>query len=239
MLEILYDDEDLVAVNKPSGLLVHRSEIAKEATEFALQMLRDQIGQEVFPVHRLDRPTSGVLLFAKKREALSRISGLFEQGWVKKTYRAVVRGFVSEDAWIDYSLAKESDFRGRKSKGKKQKAITKLRVIDRTELDFSVGNYAKARFSLVELRPQTGRKHQLRRHMAHIRHPILGDTRHGDGKQNQLARAKLSVHRLMLHATELSFFDEIRGVRVEIQAPLSEDFRLVLKGMNFRFGRGG
>ncbi len=207
MLKILYLDQDVVVVHKPSGLLVHRSAIDRHETRFLLQMLRDQIGQHVYPVHRLDKPTSGLMVLALHKQAATRLTSSFTERQTKKSYLAVVRGYVNDQV-IDYPLKelhdKMTDHLADKDKSA-QDAVTQLKLIDTVEVPEPVGRYASARFSLVKLFPRTGRKHQLRRHMAHIRHPILGDTTHGDGKQNKFARSYLNLNRLALIADELSF----------------------------------
>ncbi|MBU2917706.1 tRNA pseudouridine(65) synthase TruC [Psychrosphaera sp. F3M07] len=232
-LTILYQDEYLVAIDKPSGLLVHRSEIDKRETLFAMQLTRDLIGQHVYPVHRLDRPTSGVLLFALSSEVARKMSELFIAGLVSKTYLAVIRGTCPEQLHIDYALKeildKKSDKKANKDK-EPQSAQTSLRRLAQVELPFPSGRYAQTRYSLVELTPHTGRKHQLRRHMAHIRHPIIGDTNHGDGKQNKAAKEHLGLDRLALVAKNLSFphpiSNEIINISADIDPTLTHLFNL-------------
>ena len=231
-LKVLYQDEHLVAIDKPSGLLVHRSEIDKRETLFAIQLTRDQIGQRVYPIHRLDRPTSGVLLFALSSEVARLMSEQLQAGGVKKQYMAVVRGYTPEALEIDYELKeildKKSDKLAKKDKPP-QSAQTLLKRLATAELPFATGRYEKSRYSLVELTPVTGRKHQLRRHMAHIRHPIIGDTNHGDGKQNASARTHLNLDRLALVAKSLSFLHPVTQEQVCIQASLDEPIRQLFK----------
>ncbi len=206
-LEILYQDQWLVVVNKPSGLLVHRSMIDRHETEFALQTVRDQIGQRVYPVHRLDKPTSGVLLFALDSDTARQLGVIFTQRETVKQYLAVVRGYSDPEGIIDYALKEQldkiADAQAKKDKPA-QSAVTHYRQLQTVELPLAVGRYATARYSLLELTPETGRKHQLRRHMKHIYHPIIGDTTHGDGKHNSLYREQFDCHRLLLHAQSLS-----------------------------------
>lgn len=222
-LEVLYQDEHLVAINKPSGLLVHRSEIDKRETLFALQLTRDLIGQRVFPIHRLDRPTSGVLVFALSSEVARKMSEQLQSHAVTKTYLAMVRGYAPECIKIDYALKeildKLSDKDANKDK-EPQQAVSYLTRLATTELPFASGRYEQSRYSLVELKPKTGRKHQLRRHMAHIRHPIIGDTNHGDGKQNKAALENLNLDRLGLHAKSIEFSHPITAKTILIEAKL-------------------
>jgi tRNA pseudouridine65 synthase len=222
-LTILYQDEYLVAIDKPSGLLVHRSEIDKRETLFAMQLTRDLVGQHVYPVHRLDRPTSGVLLFALSSEVARKMSELFIAGFVSKTYLAVVRGVTPDQLHIDYALKeildKKSDKKANKDKEPQSAQTSLVRLAD-IELPFPSGRYPQTRYSLVELTPHTGRKHQLRRHMAHIRHPIIGDTNHGDGKKNKAAKEHLGLDRLALVAKELSFPHPISNEKITITAEI-------------------
>ena len=232
MVEIIYQDGDFVAINKPSGLLVHRSAIDKHETRFALQLVRDALGQRVYPVHRLDKPTSGVLLFALNQKTAQAMMPVFADNRVNKTYLAVVRGYTAETGVIDYPLKEEQDKMTDKladADKPAQDAITEYRRLATVELPFAVGRYQTARYSLLEVTPKTGRKHQIRRHMKHIFHPIVGDTTHGDGKQNQFFREHFHVHRLLLHARELRFVHPLSGEEVVIRAELDGDFQRVWK----------
>jgi len=229
MLEILFQDQHLVAINKPSGLLVHRSLIDSRETRFAIQLTRDQIGQRVYPVHRLDKPTSGVLLFALNSETARILTAQFTAREVKKKYLAIVRGYAPDADNIDYALKeKHDDIADADADHDKaaQTAITHYRCLQRTELPYPVGRYQTARYSLIELTPQTGRRHQLRRHMKHIFHPIVGDTTHGDGKQNQFFRSHFDSHRLLLHARSLELIHPHQQTPLAIHAPLPADFNL-------------
>ncbi len=220
LLEILYEDEHLIAVNKPHGLLVHRTKIAKEATAFALQLLRDQIGQMVYPCHRLDRKTAGVLLFAKDSAYNKIMQQLFREQKVKKAYKAIVRGYIEQEGKIDYAL---------KVDDKIQEAITHYKCLEQFELELPqsagqpFGKYKTARYSLVELRPETGRFHQLRKHTAHIFHPILGDRPHGCNKQNRFWKHFYQLDEMMLHAESLSF-QLPNGKSIHIKADYSPAF---------------
>ena len=232
MLEILYQDEHLVAINKPAGLLVHRSWIDRHETQFALQMVRDQIGQRVYPFHRLDKPTSGILLFGLNPDIARLMTVAFTHHHTKKHYLAVVRGYTPPQAVIDYPLKEQLDkIADRQADQQKaaQTALTEYQRVATVELPHPVGRYPSARYSVVELTPTTGRKHQLRRHMKHIFHPIVGDTTHGDGKHNQLFRQVLDCHRLLLHAVKLNFNHPLSGKALSIEAPLDETFSRIIK----------
>lgn len=231
MLEILYQDAYFVAVNKPAGMLVHRSWLDRHETQFVMQTLRDQIGQYVFPIHRLDRPTSGVLLFALNSEMANLLCLQFEEKTVEKSYLAVVRGYLTGSAQIDYPLKiqldKIADKFAQEDK-EPQSAVTNYTGLQTVEMPWAIGKYQTARYSLVRLMPQTGRKHQLRRHMKHIFHPILGDTQYGDLHQNRGLSEKTGVSRLMLHAETLSFDHPITQERIEILAGLDDQWKKLI-----------
>ena len=221
MLEVIYQDEYLVAINKPSGLLVHRSPIDKHETRFAIQLTRDQIGQKVYPVHRLDKPTSGVLVFALSSEVARKLTEQFTHSWIAKHYLAVVRGHCAPSGIIDYPLQEQLDRIADAlvdPNKPAQEAVTHYYTLAQTELPLAVGRYAAARYSLMALHPKTGRKHQLRRHMKHIFHPIIGDTTHGDGKHNQLFRQVFNCPRLLLHAVCLVLTHPMTGLPLTLRA---------------------
>lgn len=235
-LEILYQDDHYVAVNKPSGMLVHRTSLARFETEFAMQILRDQIGQLVYPVHRLDRPTSGVLIFALSTEAATLLSNEFSEKRVEKKYMAVVRGRVRANCTVDHPLKEEldpiADKMARTDKPA-QEAVTDFEALATVELPLRVDRYPTSRYSLVRAVPRTGRKHQIRRHLKHLNHPIIGDVNHGVGKHNRLFREHFQNQRLLLACTEVSFVHPVSGAAVVIHAPLSEDYRLVLQKLGW------
>ncbi|MDD9338375.1 MAG: tRNA pseudouridine(65) synthase TruC [Providencia heimbachae] len=221
MLEIIYHDEHIIAINKPAGMLVHRSWLDSKETVFVMQTLRDQIGQYVFPVHRLDRPTSGVLLFALSSEVARLLSEQFEHHHIEKKYHAIVRGYVTEAQTIDYPLLEELDKIADKRATREpvlQECVTHCEPIAVVECPVAIGRYETARFSLLELKPETGRKHQLRRHMSHIRHPIIGDSKHGDLRQNRGVTEHFAVSRLMLHASELILSHPITKEKISLVA---------------------
>ncbi|CAM3023370.1 tRNA pseudouridine(65) synthase TruC [Vibrio rarus] len=225
MLEIIFQDEYIVAVNKPAGMLVHRSWLDKHETQFVMQTLRDQIGQHVFPLHRLDRPTSGVLVFALSSEVASQMMPMFAEHQMQKTYHAIVRGWIEEGDRLDYALKVEYDKIADKFANKEkeaQQAITDYKPLAKVEVPYSTGRFATSRYCLMELQPLTGRKHQLRRHMKHLRHPIVGDTTHGDGKHNRLFKENLASDRLLLHASTLEFEHPFTGVHLVLQARFDE-----------------
>ncbi|GME39626.1 MULTISPECIES: tRNA pseudouridine(65) synthase TruC [unclassified Pantoea] len=223
MLEILYQDEWLVAVNKPSGWLVHRSWLDRHETVFVMQTVRDQIGQHVFTAHRLDKPTSGVLLMGLSSEVGRLISLQFEQHQMQKTYHAVVRGWLESSGTLDYPLVEELDKiadRHATEARIAQPAVTDYQSLATVEMPVGIGRYPTSRYSLVEMAPKTGRKHQLRRHMSHLRHPIIGDSAHGDLRQNRGAAEHFGANRLMLHASSLALTHPVTGEPLLIRAGL-------------------
>lgn len=225
MLDIIYQDEYLIAINKPHGLLVHRTAMASDAKVFALQLLRDQVGRKVSPVHRLDRKTGGLLLFAFDKENEIAMQKQFMEGQVKKKYLAVLRGYAPDNMDIDYPLMKDN--------GVMQEAFTSFVTLKRTELEIPFGKHATSRYSLVEASPTTGRMHQLRKHFAHIFYPIIGDRKHGCNKQNRFFKEQWDMTTMLLHASELSFVHPVSGVLMELRADLQPEFRAVLEMMKF------
>jgi tRNA pseudouridine65 synthase len=235
-LEILYRDRYLVAVNKPAGLLVHRSAVDRHENRFLVQCLRDQIGQRVYPVHRLDKPTAGVVVLGLEPEAAHRLNQAFGAGRVAKRYLAVVRGFTETQGRIDYPLAEQrdrmTDRRARRDKPP-QAAVTDYRRIASVELPYPVGPYASARYSLLAAFPRTGRKHQIRRHMKHIFHPLIGDTTHGDGRHNRFFRERFDCRRLLLAAVALELPHPFSGEPLALRAAPDADFRRVLEALGW------
>ncbi|WP_412469007.1 pseudouridine synthase [Pedobacter sp. KLB.chiD] len=220
MLEIIYQDDNLIAINKPHGLLVHQSSIARDATEFALQVLRDQVGKHVSPVHRLDRKTSGILLFAFDKKSEVAMHQQFMNAETEKKYLAILRGFTPDAMDIDYPLVKEN--------GTLQDAFTSFITLRRAEVAVAFGKHPTSRYSLIEATPKTGRMHQLRRHFSHILHPIIGDRTHGCNKQNKFFKEQWDMTTMLLHASELAFVHPITKERIHLKAGLHDEFKRVM-----------
>jgi tRNA pseudouridine65 synthase len=234
-LPILWRDEHLVVIDKPPNLLVHRSEIDRHETRFAIQILRDQIGHRVWPAHRLDRGTSGVLLFGLSPEIAGALARQFAAGTVDKRYLAVVRGHPPLAGSIDHPLSRQRDdyeFRGEHSSDAAQPALTRYRRLATVELPVAVDRYPCSRYALLELEPVTGRRHQLRRHLKHIAHPIIGDATYGKGRHNRYFAEHLDCRRLLLACSELVFTHPLSDARLPIKAPVSGEFATLLA----RFG---
>ena len=214
---VLYEDDHYIAINKPPGIMVHRTSITEDK-KFVLQLLRDQIQKKLYPIHRLDRGTSGVLIFAKSKQAASQLGQLFQKHVVGKIYLAVTRGYIEEASWtVDYPLAKEQWL-------DKKEAITHFRKLEKVEIPVAIGRYDTARYTLVEAMPETGRRHQIRRHLSHLRHPIIGDKRHGDVKHNTHWREQFGIGQMLLHARSLQFVHPFEQQRTVINAPLNAKF---------------
>lgn len=228
MLPILHQDAHLIAIDKPAGLLVHRTGLDAGETRFAVQLLRDQIGQPVWPVHRLDKGTSGVLLFALSAQVAGAVSSLFESNeGIAKTYRAVVRGWPPAEGVIDHPLTRlADDMRATARALTVQPARTRFRTLGRWAVPLPYGDFAQTRCALLELQPETGRRHQLRRHCKHIGHPIIGDATHGKGPLNRALAGWLGLQRLWLHASTLALPHPVTGAPLRIEAPLGAEWAL-------------
>lgn len=234
--QILYQDEFMVAIHKPAGLLVHRSPIDKHETLFAVQLTRNAIGKPVYPVHRLDKATSGLLLFALDSDSARSLAEQFSNHTIEKTYLAICRGWTQEQGIIDHALKYQRDKladRFKQESLEPQSAITRYRTLSTCSVDHTIGNYTQQRYSLVELSPQTGRKHQLRRHLNHISHPIIGDVRYGDRHHNHFFHEWLGQHRLYLAATSLTFCHPDTQQSTVLQAPLEDSYLRALQALEF------
>jgi len=207
-------------------LLVHKTKIAKDATAFALQMLRDQLGIHVYPIHRLDRGTSGVLLFAKSSEAASLLSEQMRAHQFQKEYLVVVRGHCTEPLELNNPLKREKD-------GTYQKASTSIVPLQKTELDIAVGKYETSRYSLLRAVPKTGRTHQIRRHLAGANHPVIGDHPHGDHRHNKSFIRLFGYKQLLLHAVKLQFRQPISHEIVLVSASVDHYWEEVFQSLTF------
>ncbi len=226
-LEILYQDDDCVAINKPPGLLVHRSKIDVHARENAVSLLSRQIGQRVYTVHRLDCPTSGVLIFGLSSEAAHELTIQFGQRATSKHYLAVVRGWTDDAGVIEKPLKEHPDRITHPDADRHklpQDAVTEFETLDRCEIPHSMGRYPTSRYSMVRLHPLTGRRHQLRRHCKHMSHPIVGDRRHGDHRHNTLLRETFHIERLMLAAIRLQIAHPVTGQSLNISSTMGAGF---------------
>jgi tRNA pseudouridine65 synthase len=231
-LPILYADDALVVVNKPSGLLVHRSPIDRHETRFAVQLLRNQLGRRVHPVHRLDKGTSGALVFALDRTIAGTLAAAFASQQVQKSYLAIVRGWPAGSGTIEHALEAVQDSYAPAGDGVAKAARTDFRTLATVELPRRVDRYPTARYALLELQPDTGRRHQLRRHLAHISHPIIGDSTYGKGRHNRLFAELFGVRRLLLACTRLEFEHPATRRPLVVSASPGDEFALLAQ----RFG---
>ena len=229
-LSIVYRDDNLVAVCKPAGLLVHRSEIDRRETHFLVQTLRDQLQQRVYTVHRLDKPTSGLMLFALDEASARSLSQDFMERRVTKQYQAIVRGHISQQGQINYNYVQRFDQRDAATHDREKTvtATTDFECREVFELAQAVGRYATARYSRVRLSPRTGARHQLRRHMKHVYHPIIGDTTYGDSRHNKFFRESLHSQRLLLCATGLIFDHPVTGEKITLHEAPDKSFQQVV-----------
>jgi tRNA pseudouridine65 synthase len=229
-LDILYRDDHLVVVNKPPGIMVHRSRLAGKGERFVLQLLRDQLGRRVYPVHRLDKPTSGALLFGLDPRTARSMADRFARREVTKLYLAVARGYL--DPHGEVALPLRADVYRRRNESELKAARTRFVRLGRIEVPRPVGPYATARYSLLQVAPETGRMHQIRRHLRDIAHPVVGDRRYGDSRHNRFFKEELGCGRLLLAAVEIGFAHPETGKNISVSAPLGPRFIGVLR----RFG---
>jgi len=228
VLPVVYRDDQLIAVHKPAGMVVHPTDLAREETISLMLLVRRMVRQRVWPVHRLDRPTSGIVMFALKREAAGELGRQLQAHAVAKRYLAVVRG-VPADQVIDHPLKERPLYRTELVLAEPLAAQTHLRRLAQVELPVAVGRYPTSRYALVELAPVTGRRHQLRRHLKHIFHPIIGDTTYGDSVHNRFFRDQLGGSRLLLAAVALTVTHPQSQVPLTITAPPEASFTAVLQ----------
>lgn len=220
MLEILFQDDDIVAVNKPANLAVHRSKFVGPDDAFLIDLLREQVEGRLHLAHRLDRATSGVLLVARSSEVAAALGEQFMGRTVNKRYLAIVRGWPEPEAGtIDYALP------GSRDTGPRREATTDYRRLATVEVNIPLGRYETQRYALVVAEPRTGRFRQIRKHFAHIHHPIVGDSQHGRGDHNRLYKQHFSSHRLLLHAERLAFAHPVTGAPMVIVAPLDDTWQ--------------
>ena len=216
-LDVLFVDDALAVVDKPAGLMVHDSALARGETDFAADRLREQFGKPIFLVHRLDRATSGCLLLAFDRDTASALGKTLMAGDVEKDYLAVCRGWPEEAFTIDHPLD------GGPGKPQKKPATTAFERLATCELEIPSAGFPTSRYALLRAHPLTGRFRQIRRHLKHVSHHMIGDTSHGDGRHNRAFRM-LGIHRMLLHARRLAFTHPVTNARIEARAPWDAEF---------------
>ena len=228
-IEILYQDDALIAVNKPANLAVHRSKMVGNTEEFLIDLLREQVGGNVYLAHRLDRATSGVLLVARSKEVAAALGEQFMQRTVHKQYLVVVRGWPEPaEGVIDYPLP------GSRETGPRREARTRYRRLATIELPIALGRYPQQRYALLLAEPESGRFLQIRKHLAHIHHPVIGDCQHGRGDHNRLYKQHFDCHRMLLHAWRIDFADPVTGAAMHLEAPLDAEYAAVLERFDWK-----
>ena len=221
-LQVLLADDALAVVAKPAGLMVHDSALARGEHDFAADRLREQFARPIFLVHRLDRATSGCLLLAFDRDTASLLGKALMAGAVDKHYLAVCRGWPEADFVVDHPLD------GGPGKPQKKPAVTRFTRVATTELALPSAGFVTSRYALLQVAPETGRFRQIRRHLKHVSHHLIGDSSHGDGRHNRTFRA-LGIHRMLLHAERLGFVHPHSGERIGAVAPVDAEFEAALR----------
>lgn len=217
-LPTLFLDQWLAVIDKPAGLMVHDSKLARGETDFAADRLREQFGKPIFLIHRLDRATSGCLLLAFDRETTGALGKALMTQEVDKEYLAVCRGWPQETFTVDHALD------GGPGKPEKKPAVTHFTRLATGELPVPSAGFETSRYALLRCALETGRFRQIRRHLKHAFHHMIGDTSHGDGRHNLQFRMR-GVHRMLLHASRLSFTHPVSGERISVAAQLDEEWR--------------
>ncbi|WP_193164762.1 pseudouridine synthase [Microbulbifer hainanensis] len=236
--EILFEDAYLVAAYKPEGWLVHRSAIDRHETRFLLQYLRDRVGCHLYPIHRLDKPTSGVIVFGKSGEVAAQVQAQMESDASVKKYIAVCRGYCPEEGVIDYPLPPVADFKHQRKRPKadlpRQPAITLFHRLDTIEIPYAVDRYPSSRYSLVEIQLKTGRRHQIRRHFKHIHHPLIGCPKYGKSVHNRFFAEHYGCSRLLLHALQLQLNHPVTGERLNLVAAPRGEFLSLMQAFGWQ-----
>lgn len=230
-LTILFRDEHMLAVDKPTGLAVHRSELTGADDDFLVDRLRRETGRNWYLAHRLDRATSGVILLAADSQVAGALGEQFMSRAVRKTYLAVCRGWPESPGTIEHPL----DAPGRPDP---KPATTNYRVLATHTWDIAMGRYPQQRYALVAVEPVTGRYRQIRRHFKHVSHHLIGDTSEGRGDHNRLFRQHLRVHRMLLHAWRVAFAHPVTGEPLALEAPLDAEWRRVLSAFGWELEDG-
>lgn len=226
-IEIVFEDDYIITVNKPNNFLVHHSHYARNIEEpTLLEQLTNQLGTEYYPIHRLDRKTSGIILLAKQKEFVAPFQELFNQNDIHKTYFAIVRGFSPNTGKIDTPVKNDDT-------GVYKDALTNYQTICSIELDIPVTPYDKSRYSLIKLLPETGRMHQLRKHMNKINHPIVGDYKYGDRFHNRMFETQFNCNYLFLHAYKIEFTHPLTLQKISLTAEFPLDWLLIFNVFNW------
>ncbi len=230
-VRILFRDEFLAVIDKPEGVMVHRTKIAARETVFLVDLLREQFGSRIFPVHRLDRGTSGAMLIAFDAQTASALGGQLMTGGIGKTYLAICRGWIGEPLLIDKPLGAVRDEALRGQPQEEKPARTRLTPRLAVTVPVPARPYDATRLTLVQAEPLTGRRHQIRRHLKSISHPVIGDATYGKGPLNRALAEYFGGGRLFLHSAGISFTHPASGCRVAVEAPLRGIFERAAETM--------
>lgn len=229
-ISILFEDRDFIAIDKPPGHHVHPPENSQWKVPrhlISLYNVRDYLSAYVYPIHRLDAATGGVLLFGKHPEAASKMQQLIQKQWIEKQYLAVARGFTPPSGIIDRALQSDSS-------DLMQPSLTHFKTLATIELPYAISKkHATSRYSLIHVEPKTGRYHQIRRHLASLSHPLVGDIKHGDSRHNRFFREELNITGLLLHSFELSFQHPFTGNSLTIKTSWSLRWKTIFKLFQF------
>lgn len=226
LIDVLYRDEFIAVVNKPSGLMAHASALARDENDFLHDRLREQFGCKIFLIHRLDRATSGCLLVAFDSQSASTLGKQFMTREVEKNYLAICRGWPEQLFTVDYDLD------GGPGKPEKKSAITEFKRLACAEIEVASAHHESSRYALMQCTPYTGRFRQIRRHLKHLSHHLIGDTSHGDGRHNRNFRM-MGVHRMLLHAWQLSFQHPANLGAMKITAPWDAEFEKAMQKLGW------
>ena len=228
-LDLIYEDETIICINKPNNVLVHHAFHSRNVADETslLQAIEAQFKIKVYPIHRLDRKTSGIILLAKKTEFVSKFQALFTNNEIEKIYYGVVRGHAVKEKTID------SPVKGRDAKVHKE-ALTHLKTLATVVLDIPVKPYESSRYSLVELKPKTGRMHQLRVHMNKISHPLIGDAKYGDKNHDMMYVANFGFQNLFLHAGQLQFIHPFSTEKLNLKAEFPKDWISLFENFDWK-----
>ena len=212
-IEILYQDEDIVAVNKPSGIIVHPWKECADKVSL-MKMVKETTGKWVYPVHRLDRPVSGVIFFAFSSESANNLKIALESSSSMKIYLGLCKGVLKESGIINYPL--------------KNQARTTSKASSTAFWPITSNGF----ITLVKFRIMTGRYHQIRRHCSAMSHQLIGDSKYGKGRINRFYKENFGLNRLFLHCMGTKLFLP-NEKQLEIAAPLPDDLNSVLRSLEF------
>jgi tRNA pseudouridine65 synthase len=228
-LQIIFEDKYLLCLNKPNNVLVHHAFHSRNVADedSLLQIIENEKGLKVYPIHRLDRKTSGIILLAKQKEFVSKFQELFTNSEISKTYFGIVRGFSPDEKTIDTPV------KGRDANVHKE-ALTYLKTLEKVTLNIPVKPYDSSRYSLVELSPKTGRMHQLRVHANKISHPLIGDAKYGDKNHDLMFEENFGWKNLFLHAGKLEFIHPFSLEKLILKASFSKDWIASFEAFSWR-----